>query len=227
MTDPAESPHSSRLNDFFVREFNAIAVVAPRNSALSTPSTLAFSLPSSFASTTPLDLEIGCGVGWHPVRYARENTDRFLIALEHTRAKFDRFQSRIDGNSPLPNLLPIHADAVRWITHCLAPASLDRVFILYPNPEPKAPNKRWLRMPFMHRLLETIKPGGEIILATNEKAYFDEALAFAVQTWRLKVARQESFTTHSERGQTPRTHFEKKYLLRGETCFEARFIHQD
>lgn len=194
--------------DFNVRPFRADAVGAPSN----------FIEPFEFmTSARALDLEIGCGVGYHPIQYARANPYRHLIAIEHTREKFEKFESRLLGHSPLPNLLPIHADAVRWVTHALPPATLDQCFILYPNPEPKAASRRWIRMPFFHRLMETLKPTGVINFATNEDWYADEVREWAVQYWKLEIVQDLRL---SGAGVKPRTHFEKKYLERGETCYD-------
>lgn len=218
-----------------MREFRADKVLKPKNAG-------SFCLPEGFSEDTPVDLEIGCGVGWHPIRYAKANPDRFLIAVEHTREKFERFQSRLLRHPELKNILAVHADAVAWTTYCLKPASISRCFILYPNPNPKAPSKRWFRMPFMSRLLECLEPGGEITLATNIREYFDEALEFATQEWKLETKDIQEIQPHEiqsvitkKKGKlsvssslpfgekSPRTHFEKKYLERGEVCFDARF----
>jgi tRNA G46 methylase TrmB len=194
-----------------IRPFNAQAVPAPR-SDLNREDVATF-----LARSSPLDLEIGCGVGWHSIRYAKTHSARRLIAVEHTGNKFASFQSRLQGHEPIENLLAVHADVVAWVTHHLVPGALDRVFILYPNPEPKAENKRWFRMPFMAKLLETLKPGGEITLATNIEAYFTEALRSAESDWNLELVSQHQLRFDA----SPRTHFEKKYLERGQVCWDG------
>lgn len=161
-----------------------------------------------------LDLEIGCGVGWHPVSYASAHPERTLVAIEHTREKFQKFRRRAEAHA-LANLIPVHADAVRYVTHAFRAATVDRVFLLYPNPELHAENKRWFRMPFFEELLSKLKPDGTIELATNIEAYAEEAKRYAVH-WGLALAAE----THPAE---PRTHFEKKYLERGETCFDLIF----
>ncbi len=194
-----------------VRTFNAAAVEPP---LVHTP------LPPSFLDGSPLDLEIGCGVGWHSIQYANAHPGRRLIAIEHTREKFLSFQRRALSHPALATrLLPVHADAIRWITHMIEPCSLDAIFILYPNPEPKAANQRWFRMPFFHQLLGTLKPGATIHLATNVAAYALEAEQYAANAWNLKLENRNELTSSL----TPRTHFEKKYLARGETCFDLTF----
>jgi tRNA G46 methylase TrmB len=173
-----------------------------------------FKLPETLPFDA-LDIEIGCGVGWHPIQYAKAHPDRFLVAIEHTREKFSKFKKRIENNEELANLLPVHANAIAWITHSLKPESVSKILILYPNPERKASNKRWIRMPFMAKLVEVLKPGGEIVFATNEKFYRDEIVEFAPASG-LKVTHEKKLTQRDH----PRTHFEKKYLARGETCFD-------
>jgi tRNA G46 methylase TrmB len=203
-----------------VRNFQIAHVQAPENAL---PLVWPLELNHS-----PLDLEIGCGVGWHPIWYATENPQRRLIAIEHTRAKFASFAQRLRSHqqpqtlaSGLTNLQAVHADAIRWVSHFVRPESVDRCWILYPNPEPKAVNKRWMRSPFMHQLLKVLKPGGEIHIATNDQSYISEAIEWAEKAWSLEVFLRTSFDQTTFK--SPRTHFEKKYLLRGETCFEAGF----
>lgn len=199
-----------------VRAFNSSEIEMP-------PSLQNFQWPAAFREGAPLDLEIGCGVGWHPIQYAKANPDRRLIAIEHTREKFEKFQGRHERHPELTNLLPVHANALHWVTHGLAPETLDRVFILYPNPELKASNKRWFRMPFFERLLESVKVGGTVTLATNIEEYFNEALQYGQEVWDLEIIAQRRFTLDDLKGSSPRTHFEKKYLLRGEACFDVTF----
>lgn len=172
----------------------------------------------------PVDLEIGCGVGWHPVSYALENPARRLVAIEHTREKFAKFLRRYDNHGAPEHLLPVHANAISWVHQFAPPQIFDRVFLLYPNPEAQNSSKRWLRMPFFGRLLESVKPGGEIRLATNIEAYAQEAAHYAVAAWGLEVIEFRSFRAQDARAGElrPRTHFEAKYLLRGETCFDLR-----
>jgi tRNA (guanine-N7-)-methyltransferase len=199
--------------EFIVRPFRKSAIVPPNDLAQ-------FRWP--LAPMGPLDIEIGSGVGLHPIQYAKANPERRLIAFEHTSEKFERFQSRLDRHPDLHNLVGVHGEAIRWVTHLFEGENIARCFLLYPNPEPKAPNKRWLRMPFFAHLLSLLEPDGEIHLATNEKDYFEEALAWAEHAWHLKIGHRRAFDQSIDR--IPRTHFEKKYLARGETCYEAIFV---
>lgn len=169
----------------------------------------------------PFDLEIGCGAGWHPIRYAAENPDRNLIAIERTAAKFNAFASRLRRHD-LPNLLALHADATAVLAHDLPAAFFSRLFFLYPNPEPRNPAQRWIRRPFFARVLETCRPGAEIVFATNEPSYFEELAQHGPSTWMLKI--KSTRVLGREDLPAARTHFEKKYLERGQSCREIVFI---
>ncbi len=169
-------------------------------------------LPSCFQN---LDIEIGCGVGFHPIDYAKRYPDRLLVAIEKTKEKFDKFVGRLERHPQIKNVVPIHTNAVWWIAHQIKPNTVDRYFILYPNPYPKDPQKRFFQMPFMSWVVETLKSGGTITLATNEKYYFDESLENAQKIFGLQVIEKRTVDLNEK----PRTHFEKKYLERGETCY--------
>ena len=193
-----------------IRPFRPAAVPPPRAG-------------TSFPEThRPVDVEIGCGVGYHPIQYAQANPGRLLVAIEHTKTRYGRFARRLEGHPHLSNILPIHANAIRWITHRVAPASVERLFLLYPNPYPKASqaNRRWYAMSFMSRLLDVLISGGTLHLATNESYYADEAMAYMVEFWGLPCVRNRLLKAGD---MAPRSHFEKKYLAQGASCHDLVF----
>jgi tRNA G46 methylase TrmB len=183
-----------------LRAFRPDFFVAPRDFIRPVPA----DLPSQLA------LEIGAGVGLHALTYAKANPSVTLYAIERTAEKYQKFlQSHLDDASA--NLTPIHADAIPWVVHALPPACLQHVFILYPNPEPKNPAQRWLNMPFMQFLLSRMQAGASLTLASNITDYLDEAEAQLNAVWQLPYVRS---TVVDQR----RTHFEIKYMARGEPC---------
>lgn len=158
-------------------------------------------------------LEIGAGKGMHAMMYAANHPEHHLIAIERTRNKFEVFAKRA-AQHKLQNLTPIHADAIAWIVHAIAPSSLERIYILYPNPEQHNPNQQWLNMPFFEFLLSRLKEEGQIVLATNIEAYMDNAEQKAKDIWNLQTSRYQIPSDSA------RTHFEIKYLARQEVCWE-------
>lgn len=198
MTDNLELSHQQQ------RAFQPQKLSAPRD----------FMLPEVLIKgKQPLVLEIGAGKGKHALSFAQQNPDKHLIAIERTRNKFDAF-AKLAGQQKSNNLSAIHADAIAWIVHAIAPNSIERIFILYPNPEQHNPNQQWLNMPFFEFLLSRLQAGGEVLLATNIEAYMDNAEQQASEVWCLPNTR------HRVASDSQRTHFEVKYLARGETCWQ-------
>ncbi len=166
-----------------------------------------------------IDLEIGAGQGLHPIAYARANPERQLIALEKTHTRFAKLEGRRNAHPDLTNLWIAQADATAFVTHLIPDQTLAKVFILYPNPYPKhkQANLRWHNRPFLATLLKKMRPDAELTLATNMPWYADEAVATLTHQWGLHLTLRHQITG------SPRTHFERKYLARGETCWNITF----
>jgi len=191
-----------------LRNFNHLKVPEPKTPVI---------LPDS----RPIDLEIGCGVGWHAITYGRQYPERTLVAIEHTRSRYQSLARRYKNHGCPTNIVPVHADAVSWITHRVPKNSIAKILILYPNPYPKKQhrNLRWHAMPFMGHLLKTLRATGTIEIATNKKDYADEAADYLEKTWQMSLDQKEELRDPT----LARTHFELKYLERGETCYNLVF----
>ena len=159
----------------------------------------------------PVCVEIGAGKGKHALLFSGMHPELQLIAVERTREKFLAMQKQhtIEGQ---PNLSTVHADALPWVVHALYPAQVQQFFILYPNPEPHNPAQRWLNMPFFEFLLSRLQPSGCITLASNIPEYIEEAQQQLIDVWQLPFVKEKIAATSA------RTHFEIKYLERGELC---------
>ncbi len=180
-----------------IRQFQAQRMHAPRD--------------FQSISSEPICVEIGAGKGKHALLFTQTNPNSKLIAIERTREKFLAMQKQhaLEGQ---PNLQTVHADALPWIVHALYPAQVEQFFILYPNPEPHNPAQRWLNMPFFEFLLSRLETGGTITLASNIPEYIEEAEQQVQNLWKLPFVKEVI-------GQdSARTHFEIKYLERGELC---------
>jgi tRNA (guanine-N7-)-methyltransferase len=170
----------------------------------------------------PLVIEIGPGVGLHPIQYAKAQPQDFIVAIEKTTAKFNKFAGRVVNHPQLDNIAAVHANAVEWITRNIQANEVSAYYLLYPNPYPKESqkNKRLMHMPFMQYLIATMRLGATITLATNIESFYQEAKEQwqAISNFRLVVDR-----VFVEGEQVPRTHFERKYLAAGQQCFELVF----
>jgi tRNA (guanine-N7-)-methyltransferase len=186
-------------------------------------------LPEGFfrdlGNTKPLDIEIGCGVGLHPVHYCLKNPDRTLVAIDRSAMRMGKMMDRIAENGGVSNLVPIRENAIWFLTHEIPSNCVENYFFMYPNPYPKKKqaNMRWPNMPFMEHVLSTLKGKGKITFATNMKFYAEETEEAMTSEWGMKLIKKEVYSSLEEIPFEPRTHFEKKYLQRGETCWNLVF----
>lgn len=172
----------------------------------------------SLAERPSLALEIGAGRGKHAALFAGAHPDCHLLAIERTCAKV---RDLLAHGQIYDNLDAIHADAIAWTVHALPVACLDTVFILYPNPEPNNANQRWVNMPYFEFLLSRMAVGARLVLASNINSYIEEAQRKLDDIWQLPV------TQRRVPSDSMRTHFEIKYLQRGEPCWQLDVIKPD
>lgn len=170
-----------------------------------------------------LILEIGCGVGLHPIRYALNHPSHRVIAVERTKERFEKFFRRYVNHQSPGNLFPIHADAEAILNHYIAENSLDQIYFLYPNPEPQNPARRWIRMPLFGFILKKMKSDGKIIFVTNDKNYWTELRTINQEFWQMSIVHETEISREKCPEFQPRTHFEKKYLDAGQTIYELCF----
>lgn len=170
---------------------------------------------------SPIDLEIGAGQGLHAIKYCQTNPHRRLLAVESTHSRFTKLEHRKSRHPQLHNLHVIHADAVAFVSHFIPDHTLHRIFILYPNPYPKLKhaNLRWCNRPFLGFLKQKLIAEGQLTLATNLHWYAEETAFRLVQYWNFTL---KTYIEVDPIG-APRTHFEKKYLARGEKCWNLEF----
>jgi len=170
----------------------------------------------------PLTIEIGPGVGLHPIQYAKQHPDRYIVAIEKTTEKFNKFSSRRQHHPQLDNIWPVHANAIEWITRNIGLEEVDEYFLLYPNPYPKESqrNKRLMHMPFMEHLIATMRIGAILTMATNIESFYQEAK----DAWQqISCFNMQQDLIINSASHIARTHFERKYLAAGQTCYQLVF----
>lgn len=145
--------------------------------------------------------------------FAKQHPDTTLYAIERTQEKHHAFL-KCASEQNLANLVAIHADAIAWTAFAVFAKQIQTCFILYPNPEPKNKNQRFLNMPFFEFLLSRLADGGQIVIASNIADYVSEAERLLDEVWRLPYVKRRIESTSA------RTHFEIKYLSRGQLCQE-------
>ncbi len=153
-------------------------------------------------------LEIGFGGGEHMAAQAARASDVLILGAEPFTNGVASAVRHIDEQA-LANVR-LHDNDVRELIARLPDASLSRVFILFPDPWPKArqQKRRLVQPPLVADLARALKPGGRLRFASDVMSYVDSALerfmanpAFAWQAeraddWRVPPA--DHITTRYE-----------------------------
>lgn len=173
------------------------------------------------ASNLPLTVEVGCGVGLHPILWSKENSEGRLLAFERTQEKYKKAIGRYINNGSPQHVHIVHGDAAVLLPHLITGSCVSQYIFLYPNPYPKSKhtNLRLGQSPFLHFIHDSLILGGTLLCATNIAQYANEMKA-SLPTLGFNLV-SENVISPNER---PRSHFEKKYLARGETCVNLIFI---
>jgi tRNA (guanine-N7-)-methyltransferase len=127
-------------------------------------------------SVQELWLEIGFGAGEHLVWQAEQRSDAGLIGAEPYEMGVAKLLTKLQDR-PLNNVRIYEGDG-RDIISALPDASLDRFFLLFPDPWPKTRHhkRRFLQMGMLEELARVLKPGAELRFATDDRSYLPYAL---------------------------------------------------
>lgn len=145
------------------------------------------------AATRGVWLEIGFGGGEHLAGQAALHRDIGFIGAEPFVDGVAKLLTAIDENG-LSNIRVRRGDA-RDLVASFSDASIDRAFILFPDPWPKSRHrKRRLVQPaFVAELARILKPGAKFRFATDWADYANRALADVLRdgrfTWEAEQAR--------------------------------------
>lgn len=169
-------------------------------------------------------LEIGFGGGEHLVWQAQHHPDVGIIGCEPFEEGVVKVLTLIEAHA-IANI-QVHPDDVRPLLRWLPEGSLDRAFVLFPDPWPKARHRkrRLVSTPLLDQLARVMKPGAELRLATDIGDY--------ARTMLVALTRHASFrwtATGPSDWRTrpvdwPPTRYETKALREGRRCTYLRFV---
>ncbi|MEO1328991.1 MAG: tRNA (guanine(46)-N(7))-methyltransferase TrmB [Pseudomonadota bacterium] len=175
--------------------------------------------PKSLFPTGPerIVLEIGFGGGEHLAGLAEAQPETGFFGCEHYVDGVAKLLATIDRRA-LRNIR-LHAHDACDLIEALAPGSLDRVYLLYPDPWPKTRHvkRRFLREENLDLLARAMAPGAELRVASDIDDY--------IKTSLIAVRRHPDFewmATRADDWRKPwdgwiRTRYEQKALREGRT----------
>ena len=142
------------------------------------------------ARPTELWLEVGFGGGEHALAQIAAHPDGGLIACEVFDNGICSLLSRLvpeggEATAPLPGNLRLWTDDARALLRLLPDACLDRLFLLFPDPWPKARHakRRFVHPALLPLLARVLKPGAEWRVASDDPTY---------QAWVAEVMAEQA-----------------------------------
>jgi len=172
-------------------------------------------LNPEYLEADPLYLEIGCGHGDFLVRQARSDPDGNYIGIEIV-SFFAVSAAKQVENQNLHNVLVLNQNANQLMDRVLPDESLDKIFILYPDPWPKSRHRkrRLIREETYHLYHKVLKRGGEIEIWTDTKKWVTLSVPF-LNRLSGKLSQEEV----SDEIATQRTLFERKARTKDHPIF--------
>lgn len=129
-------------------------------------------LDAIFGRRAPRSLEIGFGNGDHLAALAVRHPQRDYLGIEVHRPGVGRLLLTCEAQD-IRNVRVICRDAVEVLEQALAPASVDEVLLLFPDPWHKKRHhkRRIVQPPFVASVARVLRSGGVFRLATDWEPY--------------------------------------------------------
>jgi len=178
-------------------------------------------LTAAFGRDAPKILEIGFGMGDSTATIALAHPENDYLCLEVHTPGVGNLLKLIDAQG-IQNIRIIQHDAVEVMRDMLADAALDGVHIFFPDPWHKARHnkRRLIQAPFIAQLMQKLKPGGYIHVATDWQNYAEQVLAVLCEEPLLENTAEDYAPRPAYR---PLTKFEKRGINLGHGVWDLVF----
>ncbi len=188
------------------------------------PATGPLDAPTLFGEDRPLELEIGFGAGEHLAGQASARPDRGFIGCEPflngVVGALGHIRDRGLGN------VRLHMGDALDVIERLPDASLDRVYLLHPDPWRKARHakRRMVNHGPLDLIAAKLKPAGEFRLGTDDPTYCRWSMMVMNQRadfeWQARTA-QDFLTRPAD---WPETRYERKARRMGHEVWYFRYL---
>ena len=126
-----------------------------------------------FPEPVAITLEVGCGHGHFLTAYAQANPEKTCVGVDLVTRRVAKGQNKKDKRA-LGRLHFLKAEALEFLDALPAHASIERCFVLFPDPWPK--KRHWKNRIVQQTLLDKLAlraaPGCELCLRTDHADYY-------------------------------------------------------
>lgn len=177
-----------------------------------------------FGRSGPVHIEIGSGKGAFLITQAQAQPEANFLGIEWA-SKYYRYTVDRIGRRGLTNVRMLRADAPAFLRDLVPEESVDCFHIYFPDPWPKKRHhkRRLMQNSNLEVILDRLKPGGEIRLATDHEEYFqqmqDVTSAYRTRLEPIEFERPAGAREDEITG----TNYERKYVKEGRPIYKAAF----
>lgn len=178
-----------------------------------------------FGNDNPIWLEIGMGKGGFTLSQSDANKDKNILGIE----KFPSVQvmpvKKVEED-PRENLKFISGDATA-ITDWFEEESIDKIFINFPDPWPKASHakRRLLFHTFLNDYFKILKKGSWIEFKTDQLPLFEFALEQVNEKTKFTI-KNETRNLHADNPNVIKTEYETRFSNMGNPIYYVE-LHKD
>jgi len=169
-------------------------------------------LQAVFGNPRPVEVEIGTGKGTFLLARGQARPEVNFLGIEYAGA-YCRYAADRFRRHGLTNIRMLHVDAGHFFKTCLAPESLLRVHIYFPDPWPKRRHhrRRLIQPAFLADVRRALRIGGQLIIVTDHMDYFRQIRnVLSAEPTGLAVIPVPRMTDVD--GEIVGTNFERKYI---------------
>ncbi len=176
--------------------------------------------PELFGRNAPTEIEIGSGKGRFLLERAAAEPGRNLLAVERA-AKYHQLVCDRAAKRGLGNVRLLRTTAEDLLFRLLRPASVEAVYLLFPDPWPKKRHhkRRFVTPENIAAVARALMLGGRLLVKSDHPVYtevIEDVLAAAPGFSRLDAI--AAFAN------LPETGFERKYHDQGRTIFSWALV---
>jgi len=125
-----------------------------------------------FGRDVPTDVEIGSGKGRFLLEMATAHQERSFFAVERA-GKYYRLCCERAAKRGLTNVRLVRTTAEDLLFRLLAPATVDTLYVLFPDPWPKKRHhkRRLFKPDVVEAMTRSLRPGGRLLVKSDHSEY--------------------------------------------------------
>jgi tRNA (guanine-N7-)-methyltransferase len=178
---------------------------------------------AAFGAARPLRVELGIGKSEFLIRMALAHPDYNYVGFEYESRRVESFIRKVRALGAT-NVRAVCCDLTGILDRLFAPASIDRFFVLFPDPWPKRRHAkhRFVQSSAVSRLVPLLASGGGVTLRTDAGAYASQMLEVLEARSELENLAGQGRFAAAPRDPFP-TLYERKFAAQGRRIYYLEF----